>query len=133
MIKKIPFILLLIIFIFNGCKDENSMIKTLKDQIVMFDYGFAGSSFDIYENNNKFIMRRTVFGSGVPVIGTVSYKVDRMNESVILFHEIYFSEINGFDFDGGEDFKLQFGKNNKIELIVNGKIFPETGRKSKHD
>jgi hypothetical protein len=125
-----PFLLSLLSF---SCNNGNNLINILKDQEVSFEFGFTGCSFDIYKKDNDLFVRRTIFGSGVPVIGTISYIIDEKKPNHISFHKINALEtdIKSIEIAENENFIIQSGKNNKIELTVNDKIYFETGRKEK--
>jgi hypothetical protein len=97
---------------------QNNVYTLLNREIVVYDT-FAGQSFTlVYENNNYFIYRR-IFGSGIPVVGTIVYNIVFDSLYKITFYEVYtISENFGNGYNRNEIFELVL--KNDIEFYLNG-------------
>jgi hypothetical protein len=115
--KTVLFLVLFFIVTFFAFSQNN--IYTLLNIEIVINDNFAGQGFTlVYENNNYYIYRR-IFGSGVPVVGTIVYNVVFNSIYKITFSEIYtISENLENGYNRNEIFELFL--RNDIELYLNG-------------
>jgi hypothetical protein len=96
----------------------NTVDSILYKEIVL-NYGFAGQSLTlVYENNNYYIYRN-IYGSGVPIIGTIKYNVILNSEHKITFFEIIeISENIENDYVKNETFEIYC--RDELKIYLNG-------------
>ena len=69
-------------------QDKRAKIKDYLNQEIFVVDSFAGQSITLVKENNDYFILRKYFGSGVPVIGSVKYKVEFNSNYQIVFSEI---------------------------------------------
>lgn len=113
----------LYIFLFSSistvnAQDNRPKIKEFVDQQIIVKDSWAGQSFTLKKENREYFIQRDIFGSGVPIILSIKYKVVFNSKYQIEFSEIIdpmdksASEINC------EHFILGVG-NDGLELYLN--------------
>lgn len=116
-------LLIFILFIgFGVCiqaQDNRAKIKDFVDREVLIIDTFSGQSITLIKEKREFYILRKFFGSGVPIIGTVKYRVDFNSP-----YQITFSEMVETSFDNGklinhEEFILSIADNG-LKLYLNG-------------
>ncbi len=69
-------------------QDKRAKIKDyLNREILIVDH-FAGQSITLLQENRDYIILRKYFGSGIPVIGSIKYKVVFNGDFQIAFSEV---------------------------------------------
>ncbi len=71
-----------------NAREERAMLTDYLNQEIGIEDSFAGQSITLLRENNDYFILRTYFGSGVPVIGTIKYKVIFNSSYQIAFSEI---------------------------------------------
>ncbi|MCT4614751.1 MAG: hypothetical protein N4A49_07745 [Marinifilaceae bacterium] len=86
---KIKFIILIFIILSVSLitYGSNAIKDSVGKELIVKD-NFAGQSFTLIKEKSKYIVVRKFFGSGVPVIAEVRYKVVVNSENQILFSKI---------------------------------------------
>ncbi len=115
-------IITLIILIFQPAYAENrlNIFSLINQEIVVSDH-FAGQSFTLIKEREKYYVIRKYFGSGVPVINTIKYNALVESDYQIRFNEIIKSD-NQTVYKNKQDekFILRIEDNNTIGLYLNG-------------
>lgn len=113
-------IIILIILIFQPAYAENRLkIFSLTNQEIVVSDHFAGQSFTLIKEREKYYVIRKYFGSGVPVVNTIKYKIVVQSDYQIRFNEIIKSD-NFHKNKQDENFILQIEDNSTIGLYLNG-------------
>ena len=69
-------------------QDKRAKIKDYLNQEIFVVDNFAGQSITLVKENNDYFILRKYFGSGVPVIDSVKYKVEFNSDYQIAFSEV---------------------------------------------
>ena len=69
-------------------QEKREKIKDFENQQIILDNGFAGESMTLVKETRHFYVVRKIFGSGIPVVRTIKYKVKFASAYQIEFSEI---------------------------------------------
>jgi hypothetical protein len=117
------FLLIIILCIgFGVCiqaQDNRAKIKDFVDKEIQILDTFSGQSITLIKENREYFILRKFFGSGVPIIGTVKYKVDFNSPYQITFSEMIETSIDNDKLIKHEEFILSIADNG-LKLYLNG-------------
>ena len=105
-------------------QDRRAGIKDYLNREILIVDNFAGQSITLIKESNDYFILRKFFGSGLPVIGTVKYKVVFKSNYQIAFSEIIDAS-NADLTNGNEKFILCVeGKDlrlylNRLKIVIN--------------
>ncbi|MDP4221878.1 MAG: hypothetical protein Q8868_01085 [Bacteroidota bacterium] len=105
--------IVLVFIICLGCsmsannQDDRPEIKDYLNQEIYITDNFSGQSITLIKENEEYCILRKFFGSGIPVIGSVKYKVVFNSDYQIAFSEIIESSVNNSMFKNDEEFILR--------------------------
>jgi hypothetical protein len=116
-------ILALVILITVGpwlSADDRPTIDSLVGREIFIRDGWAGQSMKVAKLQNEYQVIRTYFGSGRPVVGTVTYRAQAVSEYQLRFSEI--DRVSGVAAKDlrYEEFVLSIIDTNNILLLHNG-------------
>lgn len=90
--KRIASLILLALVIYGisaqAQQDSKPKIKDYIDKEIRIVDSFAGQSITLIKENKDYYIIRKIFGSGVPVVATIRYKVEFNSDYQITFSEI---------------------------------------------
>ncbi len=69
-------------------QDKSQKIIDFLNQEIIINDTFSGQSITLIKENNDYFIMRKFFGSGVPIIGNLKYKVNFISDFQITFSEI---------------------------------------------
>lgn len=87
-------------------QDKRARIKDYLNQELMIEDNFAGQSITLIKEKHDYFILRQFFGSGVPVLDSVKYKVVFKSDYMITFSEITEPSTYNRPKDFKEDFIL---------------------------
>ena len=116
--KKKIFFIIALIFCALPIFSQNRIFRIINKEIVLHD-NFAGQSITLVMENNNYYIYRNIFGSGIPVIGTIKYSVIFDSEYKITFSEIVSISENIRElYNENETFEIFF--RDEIRIYLNG-------------
>ena len=98
--------------------DNRAKIKGYLDHEIQIINRFAGQSITLIKEKQDYYIVRKIFGSGMPVVATVKYKVVFNSDYQITFSEIAESSSDRLNGDNNEVFIL-CSEENGISLYLN--------------
>jgi hypothetical protein len=125
-IKIIFFLLLVNTCIF--CGQDRSVIESLLNKEIMITTTFAGESITLIKDAKEYLVVRKYFGSGVPVIGTATYRVEVVSPYMIRFSEMINSNGNVTS-TNQENFTLLIDGESQIKVFLNNLLLVTDIRK----
>ena len=100
-------------------QDKRAKIKDYLNKEIFVVNRFAGESITLVKENNGYFILRKYFGSGVPVIGSVKYKVEFNSNYQIAFSEIIDVSRTDLVVESNEKFILSVEEKG-LSLYLNG-------------
>lgn len=121
--KKASLIILLIIVclvnsINTQAQDNRTKIKEYVGKEIQIVDNFSGQSITLIKEDKEYYIIRKFFGSGLPVVGTIKYKVKFESDYQISFSEITEKSFDSKDSIRNEDFLLSVGEKG-LDLYLN--------------
>ena len=99
-------------------QDKRAEIKEFLNQEIIIADIFAGQSITLIRERDDYFIVRKFFGSGVPVIGSVKYKVEFKSNYKIAFSEII--ETSNADLTNSNEIFILAVEESGISLYLNG-------------
>jgi hypothetical protein len=100
--------------------DDRPKIDALLNREILIQDGWAGQSVTLKKDSAGYFVIRTYFGSGLPVVGTVRYKVKVLSPYQVRFSEIEDGTGIGQGGEKQEEFVLSIAGESDFELFLNG-------------
>ncbi len=116
-------ILIFIVMIFlNGVlfSAEENLVKSILNKEIIISDNWAGQSMTLIKEQNDYFIIRKIFGSGVPVVSEMRYKVKIESTSQLRFSELIVNEEDSNYAKVQEQFIMQISQNNTVKLFLNG-------------
>ncbi len=82
------FIFCILCTVTTVAQEKRAKIKDYLNQEILIVDNFAGQSITLLKENKDYFILRKYFGSGVPVIGSIKYKVIFNSDFQIAFSEV---------------------------------------------
>ncbi|HOT74594.1 MAG TPA: hypothetical protein PK467_02305 [Candidatus Wallbacteria bacterium] len=98
-------------------EDRLKIFSLVNHEIIVSDH-FAGQSFTLIKDGEKYYVLRKFFGSGVPVVNTIKYSAEVESDYQIRFSKIIKND-NASKNKPDEKFILQIEDNSAIGLYLN--------------
>ena len=118
MINKKLFLFMALIFCVLPIFSQDNIYDIINKEIVLHD-NFAGQSITMVVENDSYYIYRNIFGSGIPIIGTIKYSVIFNSEYKITFSEIISISENIIEWHNrNEIFEIIY--RNGISIYLNG-------------
>ena len=105
--------------------------KEIKDYVnteIFLENSWAGESMTLVKENKKYYIIRKIFGSGIPIVGTIKYLVTFNSDYQIEFSQI--TEVVNYESEslGKEEFMMST-EEDEVFIYLNGlKLVTKTKR-----
>lgn len=96
--------------------DDRPTVYSLVGKPVVVSDGWAGQSFTLMREGAEYYILRDIFGSGLPVIDTLKYRVSFAGEYRILFP----IPAGSADNRDAPEFAMQIDENGAVRIFMNG-------------
>ena len=110
--------LMVLIFCWLPIFSQNNIYGIINREIILHD-SFAGQSITLVMENNNYYIYRKIFGSGVPIIGSIKYAVIFNSEYKITFSEIVSISENLDEWNNRNEI-FEIYSTNEIIIYLNG-------------
>ena len=96
-------------------QDKRAKIRDYLNREILIRDTFAGQSITLIRENEDYFVVRTIFGSGVPVVGSIKYKAKLQSD-----WQIRFSKTTDASHSEHEEHFILGVSNEGLELFLNG-------------
>jgi hypothetical protein len=104
----------------TSCSGPRPPILSLLNRRISVSDCLAGQSFTLVQRRDEYFVVRDFFGSGLPVVGSITYKLSFSSGCQVSFSEPIENGDRNYLGVHSEEFVLQIGEDGRPELLLNG-------------